>query len=146
MAGASVLAMAIGAQAAPQKGMGAPAHLTLLRHAPAEVACKQREPAFDMSVDTELVGGTSHAGPNGEATGLAGGSAQAAPVAAESQGRFRLNGQKYASPAGARTEAGVGLSLGSHVSLQLNYARTASAPMMAYPNDNGILARLRIGF
>lgn len=146
MAGASVLAMAIGAQATSHKGMGAPVRLTLLRHAPAEVTCKKREPAFDVPVDVELVGDTSHAGRNGETTGLTGRSPGAAPVAAKSQGRFRLDGQKYASPAGARTEAGVGLSLGSHVSLQLNYARTASVPMMAYPNDNGVLARLRIGF
>lgn len=61
-------------------------------------------------------------------------------------GRLRLDGQKYASAVGRRTEAGVVLSLDSHLSVQLNYARTAQVPMMSYANDNGILARLRFGF
>jgi hypothetical protein len=38
------------------------------------------------------------------------------------------------------------MSLGSHMSVQLNYARTAQVPMMGYANDNGILGRLRFGF
>jgi hypothetical protein len=69
-----------------------------------------------------------------------------APDASAAPSRLRLNGQKYASPVGRRTEAGLALSLDSHVSVQLNYARTAQVPMMPYANDNGILARLRFGF
>ncbi len=69
-----------------------------------------------------------------------------APDAPSQPNRLRLNGQKYASPVGRRTEAGLALSLDSHVSIQLNYARTAQVPMMPYANDNGILARLRFGF
>jgi hypothetical protein len=64
----------------------------------------------------------------------------------EAKSGWRVGGEKYASPTGARSEAGVGLSLGSHLTFQLNYARTASVPMMRYPSDNGILARLRVGF
>ena len=69
-----------------------------------------------------------------------------APAAPLPPNRLRLNGQKYASPVGRRTEAGLVLSLDSHVSIQLNYARTAQVPMMPYANDNGILGRLRFGF
>ena len=71
---------------------------------------------------------------------------QAGSPVPEPKRRFRLNGQKYTSPVGARSEAGVAMSLGSHVSIQLNYARTAQVPMMGYSSDNGILARLRFGF
>jgi hypothetical protein len=59
---------------------------------------------------------------------------------------LHLDKERFLSPTGARSEAGVGLSLGSHVSIQLNYARTASVPMMGYASDNGVLARLRVGF
>ncbi len=59
---------------------------------------------------------------------------------------FRLDGQKYPSRVGARSEAGVAMSLGAHVSIGLNYARTAQVPMMRFTDDNGILARLRFGF
>ena len=59
---------------------------------------------------------------------------------------LHLDKERFLSPTGARSEAGVGLSLGSHVMLQLNYARTTSVPMMGYASDNGVLARLRVGF
>ena len=145
MAGATVLAVATGAPAAPQHP-GAPVRVTLRQRAPADVARKEDEPSFVIPVDTEVVGSTSRPRPDGGATSGIGPPARADSPAPESQGRLKLNGQKYASPAGARTEAGVGLALGSHVSIQVNYARTASVPMMAYANDNGVLARLRIGF
>jgi hypothetical protein len=145
MAGATVLAVATGAPAAPQH-LGAPVRATLRHPAPADVARKEDEPSFTIPVDTEVVGSTSLPRPAGDATSRTEPPDPADSLAPESQGRLRLNGQKYASPAGARTEAGVGLSLGSHVSIQVNYARTASVPMMAYANDNGVLARLRIGF
>jgi hypothetical protein len=38
------------------------------------------------------------------------------------------------------------MSLGSHMSVQLNYARTAQAPMMGDANDNGVFGRLHFGF
>jgi hypothetical protein len=40
----------------------------------------------------------------------------------------------------------VALSLGEHASIQLNLTRTAQPPMMGHPDDNGVLARLRVGF
>jgi hypothetical protein len=62
-------------------------------------------------------------------------------------GRLSLKGQKYGgAPFGKRTEAGVDLALDSHVSIQLNYERTAQAPMMPFDHDDGILTRLRVGF
>jgi hypothetical protein len=60
--------------------------------------------------------------------------------------RLSLKGQKYGAPFSKRTEAGVELSLDSHVSIQLNYERTAQAPMMPFDHDDGILTRLRVGF
>ena len=60
--------------------------------------------------------------------------------------RFRLQGEKYAGPFGKRTETGVEWSLDSRVSLQLNYERTAQAPMMPFDHDDGILTRFCIGF
>ena len=38
------------------------------------------------------------------------------------------------------------LSLGTHASIQLNLTRTAQPPMMGHANDNGVLARLGVGF
>ena len=69
-----------------------------------------------------------------------------APTVPAAPRRVRLIGQKYASHVGPRTEAGVAVALDSHVSLLLNYARTAQVPLMPYSSDNGILARLRFGF
>ncbi len=102
--------------------------------------------SFEMAVDTQVVARAEPPQPeNGSASLSAAARAPALPLP-EPQRRFRLNGQKYASPVGGRSEAGVAMSLGSHLSLQLNYARTAQVPMMGYADDNGILARLRFGF
>ena len=68
------------------------------------------------------------------------------PTAPATPSRVRLTGQKYASHVGPRTEAGLTVALDKHLSLLLNYARTAQVPLMPYANDNGILARLRFGF
>ena len=68
------------------------------------------------------------------------------PVVAKSPSRFSLNGQKFGAPLTRRTEAGVSWALDSHVSIQLNYARTAQAPMMPFDHDDGIMTRLRVGF
>ena len=38
------------------------------------------------------------------------------------------------------------ISSDSHVSVQLNYERTAEPPMMSYDHDDGFLTRLRVGF
>lgn len=87
-----------------------------------------------------LAAGAAHAGPEPDRT-----EASRQPRPAKT-GDWRVGGEKYPSPTGARSEAGLGLSLGSHVTIQLNYARTASVPMMGYANDNGLLARLRVAF
>ena len=60
--------------------------------------------------------------------------------------RFSLKGQKYAARFGHRTEAGISWALDSRLSIQLNYERTAQAPMMRFDHDDGILTRLRVGF
>jgi len=116
------------------------------RLVPADVPCETAELSLEMVVDTNVV--ASAVLPQHEAivTLPPGALEPPAPDAPSQPHRLRLNGQKYASPVGRRTEAGVALSLDSHVSIQLNYARTAQVPMMPYANDNGILARLRFGF
>jgi hypothetical protein len=116
------------------------------RLGPVDLACKTPELSLEMIVDEKVVASAALPRREEGSTSLpVAMPAQARPVP-ETSSRFHLNGQKYASPVGARTEAGVALSLGSHVSVQLNYARTAQVPMMGYANDNGILARLRVGF
>lgn len=116
------------------------------RLGPADVACESPELSLEMVVDTQIVASAPLLRrERGAATRQASGPEPAA-VVPDPKSRFRLNGQKYASPVGSRTEAGVVMSLGSHLSIQLNYARTAQVPMMGYSSDNGILARLRVGF
>lgn len=68
------------------------------------------------------------------------------PAPPRTASRFRLTGQKHGAPTGKRTEAGLGLALDKHVTVQLHYERTSPGPMMRYEHDNGILARLRVGF
>jgi hypothetical protein len=116
------------------------------RLGPADVACEAPELSLEMIVDTKVVASTALPRREGGATSLPAATLEPALPLPASKRRLRLNGEKYASPVGARTEAGVALSLGSHMSIQLNYARTAQVPMMGYANDNGILARLRFGF
>jgi hypothetical protein len=116
------------------------------RLVPDDVPCETAELTLEMLVATRVV--ASAVLPQHEAMAHVPPAAlePPAPQAPTAPNRLRLNGQKYASPVGRRTEAGVALSLDSHVSIQLNYARTAQVPMMPYANDNGILARLRFGF
>ena len=116
------------------------------RLGPADLACETPELSLEMSVDTKVVASAALPRREGGSTSPAAAASEPALPASKTTRRFRLNGQKYASPVGGRTEAGVALSLGSHMSIQLNYARTAQMPMMGYANDNGILARLRVGF
>ena len=112
----------------------------------ADVPCAMPELWLEMVVDAKIV--ASAPLPHHDAlTSVP--RAALEPVAAPPPAppsRLHLNGQKYLSPIGRRTEAGVALSVDSHLSLQLNYARTAQVPLMPYANDNGILARLRFGF
>jgi hypothetical protein len=117
------------------------------RLGPSDVACETPELSLEMIVDATVVASAALPRREGGSTRLPAAvlDPAALPLPAP-QRRVRLNGQKYASPVGARSEAGVALSLGSHVSIQLNYARTAQVPMMGYANDNGVLARLRFGF
>ena len=116
------------------------------RLVPAEVPCETAELSLEMIVATKVVARAVL--PQREAMARVPPAAlePPAPQSPMRPSRLRLNGQKYGSPVGRRTEAGVALSLDSHVSIQLNYARTAQVPMMPYANDNGILARLRFGF
>jgi hypothetical protein len=96
--------------------------------------------AAALGVAAVLLAVAANAGPNPDGTGDA---PQPSPART---GDWRVEGEKYPSPTGVRSEAGVGLSLGSHLTIQLNYARTASVPMMGYDSDNGLLARLRLAF
>lgn len=96
--------------------------------------------AIAVALAAAITAASAHANEDAEATK---GREQARPAPTTA---WHLDKEKYSSPTGVRSEAGVGLSLGSHLMLQLNYARTASGPMMRYPNDNGVLARLRVGF
>jgi len=116
------------------------------RPGPADLACETPELSLEMIVDTKVVASAVLPRREGRSTGLSASTPEQPRPLPEPERRLSLNGQKYASPVGARTEAGVALSLGSHVSIQLNYARTAQVPMMGYANDNGVLARLRFGF
>src|SRR4029453_2170396 len=111
----------------------------------ADYVCEAPELSLEMIVDTMVVASAPLPRREGGSTSLAATTPKPAAVP-EPESRFRLNGQKYTSPVGSRSEAGVAMSLGAHVSIQLNYARTAQVPMMGYSSDNGILARLRFGF
>ena len=113
---------------------------------PAEVPCAMPELWLEMVVDAKVV--ASAALPQHDARASVPRAALEPVVLPPPSppSRLRLDGQKYGSAVGRRTEAGVIWSLDSHVSLQVNYARTAQVPMMSYANDNGILARFRVGF
>lgn len=113
---------------------------------PADVPCESPEVSLEMVVDAKVVASAPLSRRETVTSVLAATVVEPTPAAPELQRRLHLNGQKYASPVGRRTEAGVVWSLDSRVSIQLNYARTAQVPMMSYANDNGILARLRFGF
>ena len=120
---------------------GTPDHLV-----PDDVPCAQPELALEMVVDAKVI--ASAALPQHAASTSVPRSAlePPAPTTPAAPSRVRLTGQKYASHVGPRTEAGVTVALDKHLSLLLNYARTAQVPLMPYSNDNGILARLRCGF
>jgi len=113
---------------------------------PADVPCAMPELWLEMIVDAKVV--ASAALPHHDAVSSVPRAAlePVVPQPPSPPKRVRLNGQKYLSAVGRRTEAGVALAVDSHLSIQLNYARTAQVPLMPYANDNGILARLRFGF
>ena len=68
------------------------------------------------------------------------------PPIAQEPSRLHLAGQKYKAPQTRMSQAGVTWSLSDHVSLQLNYERTAYAPTMAKDHDDGILTGVKFGF
>ena len=114
------------------------------RLVPADLPCASPEVWLEMVIDAKVVASAALPDPDAVGTGPRAAAAPGGAPAAPS--RVRLNGQKYGSKVGGRTEAGLAVALDSHLSLQLNYARTAQVPLMPYATDNGILARLRFGF
>ena len=81
------------------------------------------------------------------AIGIAGSSTSASASEERAAGAgIRLEGGKIRTPYLQRSEAGVLLPLGSQVALQLHYERTALAPLMHADHDDGVMARLRLGF
>jgi len=68
------------------------------------------------------------------------------PPEPEHESRFGVVGQKDASPQTRMSQAGVAWALGSRLSLQLSYERTAYAPLSARDHDDGILTGLRLNF
>jgi hypothetical protein len=60
--------------------------------------------------------------------------------------RLRLSGQKTEVKPTSRTEAGMLWALSDHLSLQLNFARTANPPTRPQDHEDGFLTRLRLGF
>jgi hypothetical protein len=74
------------------------------------------------------------------------GSARASARAADYRHIRACKSQKYRAPLGKRTETGLEWLLGSHVRVQFNFERTAQPVMMPYDHENGVLARLRVGF
>jgi hypothetical protein len=115
------------------------------RLVPAGTPCEAPEVSIEMLVDATVVASAPvsqrRTVSDGAAVLLATPAEPARPVR-----RFSLKGQKYAAPFSKRTEAGVEWSIDSHVSIQLNYERTAQAPTMSFDHDDGILTRFRIGF
>jgi len=69
---------------------------------------------------------------------------QAPPPQAAS--RLGLAGARYVDPQTRMSEAGVTWSVGSRLTLQLSYERTAFAPLMSRDHDDGIITRIRLGF
>jgi hypothetical protein len=120
---------------------GTPDHLV-----PDDVSCAQPELAVEMIVATKVVA-SAPLSPHAASTSVPHAALEPPPpTSPAAPSRVRLSGQKYASFVGPRTEAGVTVALDKHLSLLLNYARTAQVPLMPYSSDNGILARLRFGF
>lgn len=68
------------------------------------------------------------------------------PPAPHTASWIRFGSQKSRLPKLQRAEAGITLSLGKRVAVQLQYARTTLAPMMHRDHDDGILTRVRFGF
>ena len=116
------------------------------RLGPADLPCETPEVSLEMLVDTKVVARAAFPRrERGSASRPTAANEQAASLP-EPQRRLQLDEQKYERPGGGRTESGVALSLGTHASIQLNLTRTAQPPMMGHADDNGVLARLRIGF
>lgn len=72
--------------------------------------------------------------------------AQGSPAPVRSPSRVRFRGQKVVGRQLQRSEAGVVWSLSPKVSLELNYERSALAPMMPNDHDDGFLTRFKLGF
>jgi len=68
------------------------------------------------------------------------------PTTTSSSSRVHLGGQKWVAPQFQRSEAGITWSPRPKVTLQLNYERSALAPIMRHDHDDGILTRLKLGF
>jgi len=60
--------------------------------------------------------------------------------------RVTFGGQLSTAPGFERSEAGITWSLGEHLAVQLNYARTIIEPLTHGNHDDGVLTRLRLGF
>src|SRR5262249_25424025 len=116
------------------------------RLGPADLPCETPEVSLEMLVDTKVVARAAFPRrERGSASRLTAPNEQAASLP-EPPRRLPLDGQRCDSPRGGRTESGVPLPLGTHASVQLNLPRTAQPPMMGHANDDGVLARLRVGF
>ena len=60
--------------------------------------------------------------------------------------RLTLTGDRSSAPGFQRSEARITWSLGEHLAVQLNYARTVIEPFTRGDHDDGVLTRLRLGF
>jgi hypothetical protein len=119
---------------------GSPGHLV-----PAATPCDAPEVSIEMLVGATVVASAPVVRPTVASAGTAAFLASP-PAPVQPARRFSLKGQKYNAPFSKRTEAGVEWAFDSHVSIQLNYERTAQAPTMSFDHDDGILTRLRVGF
>jgi hypothetical protein len=113
---------------------------------PPGVQCAAPVLSIEMLVDSTVVASTPVAQRDSGVSSLNPAVLAAPPPPIKTASRLGLGGQKYGAPSGKRTEAGVTWAVDSHVSVQLNYQRTAEPPMMSYDHDDGFLTRLRVGF
>ena len=109
-------------------------------------SCATPALSIEMMLDETVAATAPISRPESPADGLAAAIRSRPPAAIAAPRRFTFKGQKYGSEIGKRTEAGLDLAIDSRVSIQLNYERTAEAPMMRSDHDDGILTRLRVAF
>lgn len=91
-----------------------------------------------------LAGANEPCPPDREAT--LGAMSEAPPAPARPASSLHLQGQKIVARQLQRSEAGLSWALGPKLSLELDYERSALAPMMPHDHDDGFLTRLKIGF